>query len=154
MKKLFLGGTCGSSKWREELIKDLDGNRIKVFNPVVENWDEAAQERELKERENTDFCLYVITPEMKGVYSIAEVAEDSVRRPKKTLFCYLRKNESGRFSEEQIYSLSAVGDMVKRNGGKVFLSLEGVADYLNNHPSVLSVPIVKVAINTQMDYGK
>ena len=37
MKKVFLGGTCNDSLWREELIKKLE---IDYFNPVVDDWTE------------------------------------------------------------------------------------------------------------------
>ena len=73
-KKVFLGGTCNDSRWREELIEKL---KIDYFNPVVENWDRRAQAIELHERNICDFCLYVITPKMTGVYSIAELIDDS-----------------------------------------------------------------------------
>ena len=42
--KVFLGGTCNGSNWREELIKELD---IDYFNPVIENWDDKAQVNEV-----------------------------------------------------------------------------------------------------------
>ena len=35
MKKVFLGGTCNGSTWREELIPILE---INYFNPVVSDW--------------------------------------------------------------------------------------------------------------------
>ena len=66
--KVFLGGTCNNTTWRDELIKKL---KIDYFNPVVDDWNEEAYRRELQEREICDFCLYTITPKMTGVYSIA-----------------------------------------------------------------------------------
>ncbi len=35
MKKVFLGGTCNESTWRDRLIKLL---KINYFNPVVKDW--------------------------------------------------------------------------------------------------------------------
>ena len=86
MKKVFLGGTCAESTWREELINKLT---IDYFNPVVEDWTEECMAEERKQRETCDYCLYTITPRMKGVYSIAEVIDDSNKRPLKTVFCLL-----------------------------------------------------------------
>jgi len=65
-KKVFLGGTCNKSDWRDKLIPLLD---IKFFNPVVEDWTPECQDEEIRQREECDFCLYVITPKMTGVYS-------------------------------------------------------------------------------------
>ena len=130
--KVFLGGTCNDSTWRDELIKKL---KIKYFNPLVDDWNEEAYQRELQEREICDFCLYVITPKMTGVYSVAEVIDDSNKRPEKTIFCYLGKDGKAIFDEGQKKSLDKVGQMVGRNGGKFFTNLSDVADYLNGNPS-------------------
>jgi len=127
MKKVFLGGTTNDSNWRDKLIDDL---KIDYFNPVVDDWNEEAQKNEIKERKDSDFVLYVITPKMEGVYSIAEVVDDSNKQPDKTIFAYIKEDDK-EFSEHQIKSLDMVGEMVKENGGKWFKSLGEVADYLN-----------------------
>jgi len=126
--RVFLGGTCNESTWREELIPML---KIDYFNPVVDDWTEEDYKRELEERQNCDFCLYVITPKMTGVYSIAEVVDDSNKRPKKTVFCILEEDGDDSFTEGQQKSLDKVGEMVRSNGGTVLTSLQKVADYFN-----------------------
>jgi len=90
-KKVFLGGTCGTSIWRKNLIPQLNINHC---NPIVEDWTKCTYEQELKERQLCDYCLYVITAEMEGFYAIAEVVDGSHKRPKKTIFCYLKKGFS------------------------------------------------------------
>lgn len=127
-KRIFLGGTCNESTWRDTLISLLN---IDYFNPVVEDWTEEDQKREIYEREHCDYCLYTITPKMEGVYSIAEVIDDSNKRPKKTIFCFLIEDEGKHFSEAQIKSLTQVGKMVKKNGGMCFEKLEDIAKYIN-----------------------
>lgn len=126
--KAFLGGTCNESQWREELKPLLT---IDYFDPVVKDWDEAAYKKELHERETCDYCLYVITPKMTGVYSIAEVIDDSNKRPEKTVFAVLQEDGELSFDKAQTKSLAAVGKMVATNGGKVCESLQEVADFLN-----------------------
>jgi hypothetical protein len=128
MKKVFLGGTCNNSKWRDVISPKL---KIDYFNPVVEDWTEADYQNELKERENCDYCLYVITPKMTGVYSIAEVIDDSNKRPKKTIFCFINKDGKNEFDDTQIKSLDKVGVMVETNGGKYFKSLGDTINYIN-----------------------
>lgn len=128
MKKVFLGGTTNNSDWRDTLIKKL---KIDYFNPVVSDWNEEAQKKEIKERKNCDYVLYVITPKMEGVYSIAEVIDDSNKRPNKTIFCYLLDDNGKEFSKHQIKSLDMVGKMVEENGGRWFKSLGEISDFLN-----------------------
>ena len=131
--KVFLGGTCNESTWRQKLIPML---KIDYFDPVVDDWNEECYQRELKERENCDFCLYVITPKMMGVYSIAEVVDDSNKRPKKTILCVLPNDGEESFSAEQKKSLIKVCVMIKKNGGLATsgptnFTLQKVAKYLN-----------------------
>ena len=128
MKKVFLGGTCNESTWRDKLIPIL---KIDYFNPVVDDWTEECYLEELRQREICDYCLYVITPKMTGVYSIAEVVDDSNKRPDKTIFCYLTDDGYLTFDNGQIKSLNKVAEMVERSGGKWFQSLESLAEYLN-----------------------
>lgn len=125
MSKVFLGGTCNESTWRDELIPMLS---IEYYNPVVEDWTPECMEEEIRQREICDFCLYVITSEMTGVYSIAEVVDDSNKRPDKTVFCFIMDG----FSGGQIKSLIQVEKMVIKNGAKACNSLQDVANYLNN----------------------
>lgn len=128
MNDVFLGGTCNSSIWREELINKLDKD-VKYFNPVVEDWTEDCMEEEIRQRETCNFVLYTITPEMKGVYSIAEVVDDSNKRPNKTMFLIHGTEEQ--FGKAQYKSLKAVEKMVWENDAWVFYSLQDVASFLN-----------------------
>lgn len=132
-KNTFLGGTCNNSTWREKLIKKLN---VPYFNPVVDDWDEKAQKKEVKERETARYVLYVITPLMTGVYSIAEVVDDSNKRPESTLFCVLEKDGNKKFKDFQLKSLNQVKEMIKKNGGQVFETLEEIASFLNKNKSL------------------
>lgn len=129
MKKVFLGGTCNGSLWRDDFIKML---KLDYYNPVGDTWTSNMMEEEKKQRKACDFCLYVLTPMMTGYFSIAELAEDSVKQPGKTIFCYLTSDKELTFSEVQLKSLGQVAEMVKRNGAYYFYSLTEVAEFLNN----------------------
>lgn len=128
--EIFLGGTCNESLWREQFASLLD-SRIDYFDPVVADWNEEAQKREIEKRQTCDFVLYVITPRMTGVYAIAEVVDNSNKRPRKTLFCYLPTDGEESFDAGQLKSLGAVAKMVERNGARVFGDLAQVAEYVN-----------------------
>lgn len=126
--KVFLGGTCSGWKWRDELQPLLKCN---YYNPIVRNWSEKDRIREVQERENADYVLYGITNGIKGVYSIAEVVDDSNKRPEKTLFLNLYKEDDRVHTKQMAHSLKAVENLLKENGVKCFTSIKEVADYLN-----------------------
>jgi len=128
MKKVFLGGTCNGSLWRNDFIKRL---RIDYFNPVVEEWSSDAMQEEIRQREECDFCIYVLTPKISGYFAIAELVDDSNKRPGKTIFCFLPEDEGISFSEFQLKSMNQVGNLIKRNGANYFSTLKEAADFLN-----------------------
>lgn len=130
--KVFLGGTTNGTTWREKLIKKL---KIDYFNPIVDDWNEKAYEEELRQRKICDYCLYCITPKMIGYYSIAEVVDDSNKRPNNTILCILKEDENIKFNKFQLKSLVAIAKMIYNNKSKVFTNLNDVATFLNNKGS-------------------
>ena len=126
--KVFLGGTVSDSTWRKELIPKL---RIDYFNPVVDDWNEEAYQRELYEREHCDYNLYVITPKLIGYYSIAEVMDDAMKKSGRTIYCFFREDGSLDFSEAQIVSLEEIGKRAASYGAVWARSLQEIADFLN-----------------------
>ena len=123
--KVFLGGTCAGYKWRDELIPMLDCD---YYNPIVKNWSESDRIREVHERETSDYVLYVITSGLRGVYSIAELIDDSNKRPKKTIVCVLFDG----FDKKMAHSLQATINLAASNGVTVLGSLQSVAEFLNS----------------------
>lgn len=72
--RIFLGGTCAESTWRDELISLLEKFDCEWFNPVVKDWTPECQAIEEDEKNNKcNIHLYVITSQMVGVYSVAEI---------------------------------------------------------------------------------
>ena len=128
--KVFLGGTHNESTWRDRIIPML---KIDNFNPVVKDWTSDCRAEEIRQRQECDFVLYTITPKMTGVYSIAEVVDDSNKRPEKTVLVLLRNDADAflSFNHSQWKSLEAVAKMVFTNGARVFMDLHAAADYLN-----------------------
>ena len=130
MNKVFLGGTCNESTWRNEIIPKLN---IGYFNPVVEDWTPECQaEEERQKNEECNIHLYVITPKMTGVFSIAEVTESAITKDVECVFCYLEYDGGLTFTKGQKMSLDAVGMLVSKYGAYWAKSLDEVAKYLNN----------------------
>ena len=120
MSRWFLGGTCAGTQWRNNLIPYLKRNNIDFFNPVVEDWTPECQAIEEDEKNRKcNIHLYVITPEMKGTYSIAEIIHSahlanmygtSVDR---MIFAIL---ESDKWQKHELKSLDAVTRLAKDIG--------------------------------------
>ena len=126
MSKVFLGGTCNGSTWRDKIIPQLT---VDYFNPVVKDWNEDCQAEEERQKElSCNTHLYIITSEMTGVFSIAEAVQSSNNTAITTVFTVLQEG----FSESQLKSLKAVSDLVNRNGAYTFHSLIDTVNQLNH----------------------
>ena len=64
---------------------------------------------------------------MKGVYSIAEIIDDSNKRPEKTIVCVLYDG----IDEQISTSLKATLNLAQSNGATVLNSLNDIAEFLN-----------------------
>lgn len=70
---------------------------------------------------------------MTGVYSVAEVVDDSNKRPLKTILLVLNTDEDNEFDKHQVKSLNAVKKMVADNGGFVATNMEDIASHICTH---------------------
>ncbi len=130
--KINLCGLCGESKWRDYFIEKVDCENVEFFNPVVKNWgwDENAKKEKQNRILSCDYLIYFIAPPMKGFSSIASAVEYSNKFPDKLLFCCVDSYECESFTKHQIESLKVVKDIIKDNGGKIFNSLDEMAEYV------------------------
>lgn len=134
--KVFLGGTCNETDWRDKLIQSL---QIEYFNPVItdRDWTEEDRQNEIQQRQECDYVLFVITPRLSGFYSIAEVVDDSNKKPEKTIF-YVQPRDTNDQGQSVVFnpavrkSMDAIIELVKKNGAHVMNSLEEIATFLNS----------------------
>lgn len=94
---IFLGGTCGKNRWREEIvIPQLLARGVapeQLYNPVVEHWTPEVQQREDELKRTADILLFVIaspdpsTPDIRAVsgYSLVELTMCLYDAPHRTV---------------------------------------------------------------------
>lgn len=140
--KIFLGGTCPRDKddfdYRKVLIPLLEKYKIEYFNPVVDNWTPECIEKENKEKEICNIHLYLIAPNMKGVYSIAEafgsliydreIKNKEGEEKRFTLFGYVKEIKDKSFDAGQIKSLDASLELFYKCGGAGVITLDKEED--------------------------
>lgn len=114
--KIFLGGTCAQTTWRDKMIKEL---KVPYFNPVVEEWTEECLANEIDQKDNhCNIHFYMITKEVKGFFSIAEVIESAHKNNIRT---FLQVDPDG-FNAFQLKSLKAVVSVVNSLGGIAYIN--------------------------------
>jgi hypothetical protein len=127
-RKVFLGGTCNGSDWRSVIIPHL---QVPYFNPVVSGreWTEEDKENEIQERSLLcSHMLYVITPETKGLFAIAELIHDSITKPNKTVVCFLRQYGDKSFDDQQWSSIESIIEMIRKYHNSVCTDLDSLVD--------------------------
>ena len=133
--RVIMLGTCSDSQWRDQLKGLVKNKDIDWFDPVVENWDPTDQLREFELREQSGLIINVITPLMSGIYSIAELIDDSNKFGKKVIFCILPSDTvNGRrhfWTDEAKSSFDMIAKMAENNGAVQCRSLEEIATFLN-----------------------
>ena len=143
--KVFLGGTCAESKWRDKIIPQL---KCEYFNPVVDDWTPECQKIEEREKRICEYQLYVITPKMQGVFSIAEAVNDSMQLHNRCIFCVTKEDDDREWTKGELKSLNATSELIKNNGGIILSSLDEVVEYINNEYD--RIP----SIEQQLEYYK
>lgn len=130
MKRIFLGGTCAGTTWRDDLIPLITGF-CDYFNPVVPSW--TAVNKIIEDIEKDSKCtihLYVLTSSMIGVYSVAEAIQSSHQPGVTTVVQVMPEG----FSDKEIHSLNATLELLKCNGATTRVSgdLCGLAEILKH----------------------
>lgn len=97
--KVFLGGTCNNTTWREYLMPLL---KIDYFNPVVINWNKKHIKIEENEKKTSNIHLYTITYKLTGIYSIVEMIV-SASKDIITVICF----DIHKLTKDQIKSVKA-----------------------------------------------
>ncbi len=100
---VFLGGTCGNNNWREQFAKDLASVGVpsnRIFDPVVKDWNEAAQAAEEVAKKESDYLMFCIAnPLQEGLnisaYSIVEGTMGLYDKPDRTVIVFDMREVSG-----------------------------------------------------------
>ena len=138
---VFLGGTTNNSNWRDTFIDILSsmGSNLVCFNPVVTNWNDQAIRVENMIKDQAKHHVYVITPKMKGIYSIAEAVESVFDRSHKTYLYILLKDGEDLFSTDEndpiMKSFAATGEIIRSHGGifGIGSDLHPLVNYIINY---------------------
>lgn len=113
-QRFFLGGTTAGTEWRDEVIPELKKRGLEFFDPRVEDWNDEARKKEEEEKEKCDTMLFLITPEMKGVFSVAEIINSSWEVVSSgNGFVYFGILDNGEWDEPRWRSLQATLEMVE-----------------------------------------
>ena len=131
MLTVFLGGTCGNSTWRDELIAMLC-DKVCCFNPIVKDWTEECQRIEDEHKVKDDVFLFVITPETDNAYSISEVTELSISRPESTIVCVMNDVNGEKFEKHEEKAWAKIlSNLKKQHRAFICKTLKDVAKEIN-----------------------
>uniref|UniRef100_A0A5S6R0F1 TIR domain-containing protein n=1 Tax=Trichuris muris TaxID=70415 RepID=A0A5S6R0F1_TRIMR len=70
---VFLGGSCGSSSWREDAIAHLERLGLTFFNPQRNFWKEDMVKLERYAKENSRVLLFVVDYRQRSLVTLIEI---------------------------------------------------------------------------------
>lgn len=140
---IFLGGTR-TSDWRGDFKKFLEQLDIQYVDPVVEDWTPDCALLEEKKKKECSHILFVITPNMKGFYSIWEMSAIAHTNPEKLIVCFVKsdfiKTESmgielfknNTWDTQQIRSIAEIMHRCAEIWIPFFWKMEDVKNYIKS----------------------
>lgn len=91
---IFLGGSCGNTVWRREIvIPYLKKRAITYFDPQRPVWNENMIQEEQFAKENSRLFLFVLDPGTINATSFIEIAYFAARKAPKLVVVFLGKRE-------------------------------------------------------------
>jgi len=137
MKTVFLGGTCGNNVWRHGFIARLVARGVpaeSLFNPVVKDWNEAAQQREdAMKADPAVLQLYMLADPMTdqgrlSFYSLLEATMGLYDAPERTIVVF---DSTGMPKRSAKSNDKACSDLKKRfPNAPIFGTLAEAEDWL------------------------
>jgi hypothetical protein len=93
---VFLGGTSGQNTWRKGLLERLASRGVDTtifFDPVVDDWNEEARQREEEAKANADIQVFHLgNPKQPGnpigAFSLVEATLAVCDQPEKALLIF------------------------------------------------------------------
>src|SRR4029450_4892381 len=93
---VFLGGTSGKNRWRKGLIERLAARgvpREALFDPVVEDWNEAARKREERAKADAEVLFFYLgdpqEPDIPlSAFTLVEVTLAVCREPDRAIVVF------------------------------------------------------------------
>ena len=122
---VFLGGTCGKSTWRANLIS-MFKESVPYFDPQVPNWTPEDAEREDTCKPVAGINVFVITGDALGTYSGFEISEEAHRAPEKLIFATV-----GELPDNQVKGIGKIKKCLIERGCRVCDTLEEIAEIVN-----------------------
>jgi hypothetical protein len=151
MKKVLIGNYHEDITYKMDVDKIIPLLKVDYINP---NQDEVDDDENINKK--AYYHLYIVSPRMKHFFDIAEAIDYSNKNPKGTIFCFIDKgreidqrfvrmrelinygnensplvNDNTWYQEDEIKYLESVQKTIKDNGGRIFLTLEDAAKFLN-----------------------
>jgi hypothetical protein len=132
--QVFLGGSCGSSTWRDEIaIPLLKAAGVTFYNPQVsENkWTPEMRYEDIKAKEDATLFLFVIDDQTRAVTSIGEVSY-AVGQKKPLALAVMDIKENARIANRRLTN----SEILDLNRGRIYIKDIALA---NNVPVFASV---------------
>ncbi|KAI1710748.1 nucleoside 2-deoxyribosyltransferase like domain-containing protein [Ditylenchus destructor] len=137
MYDVFLGGSCGNTVWRSEVvIPYLKKRSITYYDPQRPTWSENLIYEEMIAKENSRLFLFVLDPGTINATSFLEIAYLAARKASKLVVVFIGKREWSDKAHpmdlpDRIRTCNLLEAILTRHSVPMLTSIEHALDYVD-----------------------
>ena len=120
------------------ILDNLEGMLNKDLDYILSNNEENVYTKGFKEDiRNMNRCkylIYFISPRSNNIRTICQSIQNSHKHPGRVILCLIENDNGKVFNNKvELEALYSVGQTIVVNGGKFFMTLEDLANFINNN---------------------
>lgn len=108
-----------------ELEYSIGSKTIDVYSNDFKN--------DIIEMNRSKYLIYFITPTSKNITSITKAIQNSHTYPGRVILCMVQEDLNIEYDNDEMYEYVKVGQTILVNGSKFFMTIEDMANFLNNN---------------------
>uniref|UniRef100_A0A7E4VM87 TIR domain-containing protein n=1 Tax=Panagrellus redivivus TaxID=6233 RepID=A0A7E4VM87_PANRE len=135
---VFLGGSCGHTVWRSEIVVPyLQKHGITYYNPQRAVWKECMIHEEAQAKENSKLFLFVLDPGTINATSFLEIANIVPKHASKLVVVLLGRQEWSEKAlpedfEDRIRTCDLIDEILKRHDVPLLTNINDSLNYIDD----------------------
>ena len=124
---------CENSNIMEDLLPMLNEDLSYVYSTKSTDVYSDEFKEDIININKSKYLIYFITPSSRNIRAIQQAIQNSHKHPGRVILCMIKTYNGMKFKDEYLDDYCEVGQTIVVNGGKFFMSLEDLANFINNN---------------------
>lgn len=111
------------------LDNDLD---YIISNKATDVYSDEFKE-DIRNMNKSKYLIYFVSPSSNNIRAICQAVQSSHKHPGRVILCTVKEDRGMTFEDKELYEYYSVGQTIVVNGSKFFMTLEDLANFINNN---------------------